>query len=1209
MNKKKSIIGWLIVLGIVCITGASSLFYNSIYATEYEESTDGGGGSPGCYKYKRTHGLIDARSSYDDTCFGGVWWEYPVNGSDHIVIPNWGSVDGGSLDNCASIGADKYYRLALVQYNIIGENVNSPSSLSSSNYSFRWLANGAPDQKGLWKVKWFTISGISGGYTVYRSEGLDWNEVQRKREIAVQHNTNAANAANWGEVSMFCYSDSWENPTSNYDAWSWVDELSTADLGPDKDVTKTIVTQDDEVTVNFKHQFSYNAPSTAGTYGPANTKWRVEVRQDGVWIGGTAEEEFSPEHTGPERTSIWQEMPYMGQSTYTIRVPENNGDSTEVCSIISYIPKNIVWEANPAGSQNFVMDNDSSNTWARSSACVVVKRGGEETVVEDVGQIRFVSRSGVKATGDSGIQRQGVSFDEGNDSVTLHIATTKDYLDVDFWHDMRYLYEAANGSTVDPISIPPDRFENASYITTEWTVNRSSEDRTEQEANKEVAHGTKSVDQNSINGVSFSKVNGDNRYTIRNIDYGETVEVCERITFYNAIFPLEREEVMKRVPAYSRASTNEGQTLYRYNEITETYYRASSSSIYHEEYVSGTWQLRQGRGEYGDFIYGPGYEDLYEIAYIPLGEYVGQTVYTREWDDEHFIYVYTPTTYSDSETLYEQDYELVHDYWIYRPIEGADYGDGWSEACISVTRPEDPTKPGEPDPNGGPVSGPVSGSTDGGFIYAGETDSDVSWSTAAISYSTRRVMQARAIVYEPIVNVQAYNGISKGNLWDVNMHTNHIDPCAWYQNKIGAGNLRGSCVVVNEVGGSWSNGYDAPYTDSSPIKFHILNRSISAIVPNYVGDKYCNSFGYELAYWWGVTHSANSDHDTWAQDGQSYWAIYDAACRTIVKKPSLNLWNGSLFTNGDVFTTIANRYSNPILGTTVANPGASGSRSRFGSWSEYLAVIGGTVNSRGGFGSGTALSYNGLFSAGSLLRDISPLTISNVGPDYGQSGVIAGSTFRDRLSTYLGQYTSDAHNGINYTTNLDEVYQRNNPSGVANAVVVNLTGSNVEITDDIVVANGPYASVYQLPQILIFADNINIKSNVTRIDAWLVAKNGINTCSEFISGVGRTPSSHTESDAGTEAHIAGYNADATCSKQLTVNGPMIAGSIKLNRSHGADPLTDTNVVNLGAGTDARAIPGEIFNLSANSYLWAYAQAGRYDSSYTEAYTRELPPRY
>ena len=86
-----------------------------------------------------------------------------------------------------------------------------------------------------------------------------------------------------------------------------------------------------------------------------------------------------------------------------------------------------------------------------------------------------------------------------------------------------------------------------------------------------------------------------------------------------------------------------------------------------------------------------------------------------------------------------------------------------------------------------------------------------------------------------------------------------------------------------------------------------------------------------------------------------------------------------------------------------------------------------------------------------------------------------------------------------------------------------------------------------------------------------------------------------------------------------INGPIIADGMITNRSYGSDPDKKSSP-NYGGGDNMpanayndehmqRYTPAEIFNLRADNYLWAYAQAGRYDSSYTEAYTRELAPRY
>ena len=123
---------------------------------------------------------------------------------------------------------------------------------------------------------------------------------------------------------------------------------------------------------------------------------------------------------------------------------------------------------------------------------------------------------------------------------------------------------------------------------------------------------------------------------------------------------------------------------------------------------------------------------------------------------------------------------------------------------------------------------------------------------------------------------------------------------------------------------------------------------------------------------------------------------------------------------------------------------------------------------------------------------------------------------------------------------------------------------------------------------------MEIASDVTRIDAWLIVDGKINTCSEFTSG-------STESDAVARLR------DNYCTKQLAFNGPVMASGLTLNRSFGSDHLVTRTGTFGAAPTKWNA--GEVFNLRMDSYLWAYAQAGRYASSYTESYTRELAPRY
>jgi len=75
--------------------------------------------------------------------------------------------------------------------------------------------------------------------------------------------------------------------------------------------------------------------------------------------------------------------------------------------------------------------------------------------------------------------------------------------------------------------------------------------------------------------------------------------------------------------------------------------------------------------------------------------------------------------------------------------------------------------------------------------------------------------------------------------------------------------------------------------------------------------------------------------------------------------------------------------------------------------------------------------------------------------------------------------------------------------------------SNIEYGDDLVDADST-------PQVIIFANNISINPNVTRIDAWLIADNIVETC---------------PSTGGTRC---GDN-------QLVINGPTFASEIRLRR--------------------------------------------------------------
>lgn len=485
-----------------------------------------------------------------------------------------------------------------------------------------------------------------------------------------------------------------------------------------------------------------------------------------------------------------------------------------------------------------------------------------------------------------------------------------------------------------------------------------------------------------------------------------------------------------------------------------------------------------------------------------------------------------------------------HDYWQYF-IEGTS-GSNFSRACVEITRPADPV--------GTPTS---SGTMYNTLMYTGET-SEIGWSVSGTSYPTRRLAEWQAVVYQVPVTVGHYGGITDGD-----DRYRGGGACAYYRGK----SSTRYCGIFNSQSGLIGFGANTRYHHAtSPPVFSIL-------VPDYVGDKYCNGFAYRYEYWYYTTdqgwqHYSSSD----------YWYVYNSTCRTIAKKPSTDIWNNSLRTDGGVQTSLSPRYQPANMGALV-----SGSPRLYGSWAEYLAVVNGAVD---GYTSGSALA---LGSSLNNVYDNSPLTIANQGGSLGGSGVLTNSSQRTRLETYL-KYNAAAYDITASTIG------GGNWENVTSTQIVRRSGK-LTINGDIKLNPGPYDNIYQLPQVVIFVDgDVEITGNVRQIDAWIIATGSIDTCVEFRDGVTQSDTSETWGDA--------------CTNQLVFNGPIMASNLILHRSFGSDPLVPSwiNTGTFGAASD-RQTPAEVFNYRADAYLWAYAQASRYDSSFTETYTRELAPRY
>jgi len=148
--------------------------------------------------------------------------------------------------------------------------------------------------------------------------------------------------------------------------------------------------------------------------------------------------------------------------------------------------------------------------------------------------------------------------------------------------------------------------------------------------------------------------------------------------------------------------------------------------------------------------------------------------------------------------------------------------------------------------------------------------------------------------------------------------------------------------------------------------------------------------------------------------------------------------------------------------------------------------------------------------------------------------------------------------------------------------VVHATG-DIGITGNLMYSASSYAKLGDIPKLVIYSEkDVKIDCGVGQIDALIIADN-VDTC-----GNSNNVNSRDNSN------------------QLRVNGAIIAGSLKANRTYGA--ATGANSM----------IPAEIINFDPTLYKWGGKEADNDDNGdemsndsdihLESVYTRELAPR-
>lgn len=350
-----------------------------------------------------------------------------------------------------------------------------------------------------------------------------------------------------------------------------------------------------------------------------------------------------------------------------------------------------------------------------------------------------------------------------------------------------------------------------------------------------------------------------------------------------------------------------------------------------------------------------------------------------------------------------------------------------------------------------------------------------------------------------------------------------------------------------------------------------------------------------------------------------------ADCKKIAKRPSFQIWGGSLYSNGKIDLTRAKK--NNLFGDASRPYKISGVNDAnvFGSWGEYGIL---SIKTNKGLASATTLAgdkgryettpndgfckFESLLTFANYAKGLPICNGSNITDTAGQFGgntltVDKKSLLNDvfvydetvnfkgtasRLDLTVGtqgtytqfmsangkliNYTYSGNKGINI--NASTVQRSATAEGQVSTTYIVRTNGDIAINGDVQYADG-YSKLEDMPKLIIYAKNIYINCQVNRVDAVLIAEQNVDTCAEW---------NGTNPDLNSEAR----------SRLLKINGTVITNKLLLNRTYGA-----------GKGT-ASGVPAEIINYDTTLLLWGRAQADTSDSGRTTTtYIRELAPRY
>ncbi len=385
--------------------------------------------------------------------------------------------------------------------------------------------------------------------------------------------------------------------------------------------------------------------------------------------------------------------------------------------------------------------------------------------------------------------------------------------------------------------------------------------------------------------------------------------------------------------------------------------------------------------------------------------------------------------------------------------------------------------------------------------------------------------------------------------------------------------------------------------------------------------------------------NSGSETNTTNKKGNETWGESRPSCKPIAKRPTFQVWGGSVFSNGKISGTRTDK--NNLKGVNEWGYQVSGTSKGhvYSSWSEYGVMANGvntylaSANAFGNkFGIYEESPKNGLCQFESFL------TFANF--DSRNGNTICNNTIKKQNGSFGGSIAS-----INKVALLDDIIQYDGfekltvasitvgqpgtftPYVTPNEKLVRYTYAKNKLTinestlvkgqiadvisgsvnsvpvgttyivrsdNDIIIAGNLYSepepntNMDDLSKLIIYGKNIEIMCQVKRVDAILIAENVINTCT---NADGQTPDLN----------------DSVRSIPLRINGAVVADKLLLNRTFGASAGYTRTENGIVQGTGA---PAEVINYDTTLLIWGRAQADTASSGKVNVtYTRELAPRY